>query len=153
MTTFAIGSRVIIMSSILYLPAENGVEERFSELIGMANRKKKIKVYRSLADLSAILHRPRSNVKVAVLFAANQEELTGILSLENLMGDVKVILILKDAEKDTIVKAHMLRPRYITWLDSDLSDIVTVFNRMIDLYDVPIRRKGISCQGSGIGGQ
>jgi hypothetical protein len=129
------------MSSILYLPAENGLEERFSELIGMVNRKKKIKVYRSFEDLSAILHRPRSNVKVAVLFAANQEELTGILSLENLMGDVKVILILKDAEKDTIVKAHMLRPRYIAWLDSGLGDIVTVFNRMIDLYDVPLKRR------------
>jgi hypothetical protein len=89
---------------------------------------------------------------VAVLFAANHEELTGILSLENLMGDVKVILILKDAEKDTIVKAHMLRPRYIAWLDSGLSDIVTVFNRMIDLYDVPIRRKGIGGSAMVIGG-
>ena len=128
------------------------MEERFSELIGMVNRKKKIKVYRSLADLSAILHKPRSNVRVAVLFAANHEELTGILSLENLMEDVKVILILKDAEKDTIVKAHMLRPRYITWLDSGLSDIVTVFNRMIDLYDVPIRHKGIGGSAMVIGG-
>lgn len=129
------------MASILYLSSENGMEERFSALLSMANRKKRFKVYHSLSDLSEILRKPHSNIRVAVIFAANEAELTGIISLGSLMADVKIILILADEGKDTMLKAHMLRPRYITWLDSGLGDMLPVLKRMIDLYDVSVKRK------------
>ncbi len=82
---------------------------------------------------------PFSNVKVAVLFAVTRKDINRILSFCDLIADVKTILVLSDLDEDkeTMMKAHLLRPRYVTWADCDLIDIVTVTKRMVDLYDAP----------------
>jgi hypothetical protein len=124
------------MSSVLYLPSENGLEHRFRTLLGTEVPEKKFEICHCIGELSLKLIMPPSNVKVAVLFALTQFDIMGILSLGNLMADVKSILILADDDRDTIMKAHTLRPRYITWLDSDFRNIVNVLKKMIELYDV-----------------
>ncbi|MDP1989583.1 MAG: hypothetical protein Q8K00_01065 [Syntrophales bacterium] len=60
-----------------------------------------------------------------------------IASLGDLLADVKSILILADDDRDTIMKAHTLRPRYITWVDTDFRHIVNVLRNMVALYDAP----------------
>ena len=123
------------MASILYIPAENGLEQCFRALLEITIPNKEFEICRSTRELAERLGRPLSNVKVAVLFAITREEFKGILSLGDLMRDVKTILILADQDKDTIMKAHTLRPRYITWLDTDFGNVPTVLKRMVDLYD------------------
>lgn len=124
------------MASILYLPAENSQEERFRSLLEIAVPEKKLEIYRTFEELSRGLRETGSGVKVAILFAVNQVEITQILSLGDVLADVKIILILADEDKETMMKAHRLRPRYVTWMDYDLVDIVTVFKRMVALYDI-----------------
>lgn len=124
------------MASLLYLPSKNELERRFRRLLGIAIPKKRFEICRTVGELSTWLRKPHSNVRVAVLFTLSQEEITGVLSLGDLMADVKCILILPDDDKETLMKAHTLRPRYVTCADCDPIDIVTVFKRMIDLYDV-----------------
>jgi hypothetical protein len=98
--------------------------------------KKKFELCRTVGELSERLRKPHSNVRVAVLFTLSREEIVEVLSLGDLMADVKSILILPDDDRDTLMKAHTLRPRYVTCADCDPIDIVTVFKKMIDLYDV-----------------
>jgi hypothetical protein len=117
------------MASILYLPSENELERRFRKLLGFAAPKKKIGICHTV-------RKPHSNVRLAVLFTLNRQEIMDILALGDLMADVKIILILPDDDRDTLMKAHTLRPKYVTCADCDPIDIVTVFKRMIDLYDV-----------------
>ena len=124
------------MASILYLPSENELERRFRKLLGFAAPKRKFEIFRTAGELSEKLRKPHSNIRVAVLFTLSHEEIMGILPLGDLMVNVKSILILPDDDRDTLVKAHTLRPRYVTCADCDPIDIVTVFKRMIDLYDV-----------------
>lgn len=126
------------MASVLYIPAGNGLEGRFGALLGMAAPKEGFEIFRSLGELSARLRQLCSNVRVAVLFAISRKELMGILSLGDLMADVKSILVLADDDRDTIMKAHTLRPRYVTWIDTDLRHIVSVLRNMVDRYDVPL---------------
>jgi hypothetical protein len=125
------------VASILYLPSVNGLERRFLALLEMELPKKKFEICHSIGELSTRLRKPRSSVRVAVLFALNQEEIMRILSLGDLMADVKSILVLADDDRDTIMKAHTLRPRYVTWVDSDFKHIVNVLRNMVALYDVP----------------
>lgn len=127
------------MASIIYIPSENDLERRFLALLEMAIPKKKFEICHSIGELSARLGMPLLNVKVAVLFAVTRTEIMRILLLGDLMADVKSILILADDDRDTIMKAHTLRPRYITWMDSDFRHIVNVLRNMVDLYDVPQR--------------
>ena len=85
---------------------------------------------------------PFSNIKVAVFFAVTRAEITRILSLGDLMADVKSILVLLDEDKNTMAKVHKLRPRYVTWTDCDPIDTVMVTKRIVDLYDVPQISRG-----------
>ncbi len=128
--------KVAAMASILYIPSENGLERRFRALLETAVPNKKFEICHSIGELSARLIIPLSHVNVAVLFAVTRTEIVKIHSLGDLMADVKSILILADDDRDTIIKAHTLRPRYITWLDSDFNQIADVLKRMIELYDV-----------------
>lgn len=129
------------MATIVYTPSINELERRFLALLEMAIPKKTFEICHSIGELSTRLGMPLSNVKVAIFFAVTQTEITRILSLGDLMADVKSILVLSDEDKDTMAKVHKLRPRYVTWIDCDPIDIVTVAKRMIDLYDVPQSRR------------
>lgn len=129
------------MALIVYTPSENELERRFLALLEMTIPKKNFEICRSITELSASLGMPLLKVRVAVLFAATQTEITRILTLGDLMADVKSILVLAEEDKDTMAKVHRLRPRYITWMDCDPIDIVTVVKRMVDLYDAPQGRK------------
>jgi hypothetical protein len=123
------------MASILYIPTENGLEQCFRALLHVTVPNKEFETCRSLAELTERLGKPLSNVRVAVLFAINREEVSAILSIGDLMRDVKTILVLPDQDKDTLMKAHTLRPRYIASLDTDFGNIPIVLRRMVDLYD------------------
>ncbi len=123
------------MASILYIPAENGLEQCFRTLLEIAVPNKGFEICHSVRELSARLGKPLSNVRVAVLFAINPEEIEALVSIGDLMRDVKTILILADQDKTTLMKAHTLRPRYVTSLDTDFSNVPTVLKRMVELYD------------------
>ena len=72
----------------------------------MAIPKKKFEICHSIGELSARLGMPLLNVKAAVLFAVIRTEIMRILSLGDLIADVKSIIILADDYRDTIMKAH-----------------------------------------------
>lgn len=123
------------MASILYIPAENGLEQCFRALLDITVPNKEFEICRSIQELAERLGKPLSNVRVGVIFAINREEVEGILAIGDLIRDIKTILILADQDKDTIMKAHTLRPRYIASLDTDFGNVPTVLKRMVDLYD------------------
>ena len=124
------------MASILYISAGNGLEQCFRALVEVAVPNKEFEICRSIEELSKRLRMPFSKVKVAVLFAISPEEIKGILSIGDLIRDVKTILILADQDMDKIMQAHTLRPRYITSLDTDFNNVPTILKRMVKLYDV-----------------
>jgi len=127
------------MASILYLPdltAGSRLKERFRSLLEITVPDKQVEIYSKFEQLSQGLRETGSTVRVAVLFIVNQTELSRILSLGDLLTDVKIVLILADDDADTMAKVHRLRPRYVTWTDCDIDDLATVFKRMIGLYDI-----------------
>jgi hypothetical protein len=132
------------MAWIIYLPSSNGLGERFSKLITTEVPARPIEMYRTFEDFSQRLRRP--GVRVAVLFAMTKRELAQVLSLGDFLADVKSIFVLADQDRDTMSKAHQLRPRYITWADRDPADVVAVLKKMIDLYDLPLPGEGLQSQ-------
>ena len=125
------------MASILYLPSDNGLGRRFTGLLEKVVPSRKFEICRSIHELSLSLHKPRLNLKMAILIAPRKDDFLDILSLREFLTDVKIFLVVPDEEKDTIAQAHTLRPRFITQLDRDLSAMGDVLNRMLSLYDPP----------------
>ena len=120
---------------IFYLPAydEKGEELLNRMLAELAPRR--IEIYRSFQNLRQRIQRPFPDVKVAVLFCMTQADLQEIFTLSECLQDFKIILVLPDDDTETIIKAHNLRPRYLSWMDHDFFDRVAVLKRMVDFYD------------------
>jgi hypothetical protein len=90
-----------------------------------------IEIYQTINSLSRRLRQPRYDLAVAVLLASSKQDLLELLSIRHLLDDLRVILLLPDREKDTIAKGHTLRPRFLTYADSDLLDVAVVLSKML----------------------
>jgi hypothetical protein len=120
------------MSVLYFASVVDGIGERLQAAIeASVPVQERIEVYRKVDDLTYRLRQFRSNLTVAVILAANQDELTNLLSIKELIRDVPVIMVLPDREQVTIRKGFALRPRYFTVVDSDFSDVTAVLNKML----------------------
>ncbi|MEW5724981.1 MAG: hypothetical protein AB1896_17855 [Thermodesulfobacteriota bacterium] len=108
--------------------------EAESLLCGIVESVSAGRVVESLPDLEALarrLRRPGADEVAVVLLAGTREALEALLSMEEFLRDRKIILVLPDHDKETVALGHRLGPRFLTYLDSDLSDVGAVLTRMI----------------------
>jgi len=127
---------------IIYYSAENEPScERLQRVIEMNFPRKHIEACRSIEALSQLLEQPIPELLIVVLLTASREELSGIMMLRELLLDRRIILVLPDDEPETASRGHMLRPRFITYRNSDYSDVSVVLGRMINSCES-------SCQGN-----
>ncbi len=90
--------------------------------------------FRKIVDLAQKLRSPRDYLTIAVLLASTQEELLDILYIRDLLEGVRIILILPDRNRDTIMTGHTLLPRFITCVNSNVSWVNAVLNKMLSNY-------------------
>jgi hypothetical protein len=64
----------------------------------------------------------------------NKEKLSQLLTIKELFKDIDLILVLNKRDHETIALSHLLRPRFITYTDSDLLDVASVFIKMKERY-------------------
>ena len=53
-----------------------------------------------------------------------------IYALKDLFDGIRKIIILPDGEQVTISLAHKLYPRFLSYIDSDFSDVAAVLKKM-----------------------
>ena len=87
--------------------------------------------YLTIDDLVNRLRHPKKDLTIAVLLADSQKELENILSVKDFFSDVRIILILPDRNKNTIIKGHTLFPRFLTYVDSDFNWVTAVLEKML----------------------
>ena len=92
-------------------------------------------IYGSVDKLAQRLRRPSYHIGIAVLLISGREELWDVLSIRHLLDNVKVILILPDRKNETIELGHKLRPRFLSYADSDLKDVAAVLKKMLTVLD------------------
>lgn len=128
------------MALILYLPLTDGPGEELYKVVKRAAVKSKVELYRSIEEISKRLRRPVFHVKAAVLLAADREDLRAITSLGDLLllRDMRIILVLPDHDPETIAKGHLLRPRFMAWLDDDFTALGMILKKILSLHDDPL---------------
>ena len=122
------------MEVFFYAKTKEGAGKRLQKIIEMLVPKSKTVIFRTTNGLSRRLRRPKpaNDLTVGVLLATSRRDLQDILSIRELLGDVRIIMILPDREGETIAKGHSLRPRFITYADSDFEDISAVLKKMLE---------------------
>jgi hypothetical protein len=119
------------MALIIYSSKTEDAGERLLSVIGLLIPENKLEVYRTISELSQRLRQPLFNPTIAILLATTREELQDILSIRDLLWDIKIILIVPDMNRGTVAKGHTLRPRFLCDCNSDFVDVAAVFSLMI----------------------
>jgi len=123
------------MSVLLYLPKKEKTEDELLRIIQEAIPDQVIEICSSIGGLSDKLHQPVPDVSVAVLYVKNRAELMEIIYFNDLLDELKVVLVLPDSDLDVLEKAYILCPRFIAVAENDFKHLGSVLKKMTDLYD------------------
>ena len=85
---------------------------------------------RNTCELFSHFLTPDPLPEIVVFQATSTAELYNLAPFCFRLEQVFLILILPDAEAETVAFAHQLRPRFIAYQDSDFSEIEAVLNRL-----------------------
>ncbi|MBN1547201.1 MAG: hypothetical protein JW902_11125 [Syntrophaceae bacterium] len=120
------------MNVLFYKPmAKEASNKLLNGVLKNLHTNSKLEVHLTIDSLSHSLRQPREDSIIAVLLSESKKDLVDILGIKDLLSDVRVVLILPDRAKDTISKGHSLRPRFLSYSDTDYSEVGTVLNKMI----------------------
>lgn len=95
-----------------------------------------LEAYHTIRSLSGRLMEPLGDLSIAILWISNQKEFSSLLTIKDLLKDIRIILILPDREKTTVSKGHHLGARFSTYKDNDFSDVVAIIKNMVEKTDV-----------------
>ena len=123
------------MILLFYAREEHGAGERLQTLIEELVSEDNIEICMTIGSLFQRLRQPTYDLSIVVLLAADSQDLTELLSVRDLIWDLRLILILPDRETGTIAKGHILRPRFLTYLDSDFTEVAAVLKKMLSNTD------------------
>ncbi len=117
------------MNVLFYATGEAG--DRLQRVIQSLVPTEKLEVFGTVESFSERLRRPSDDIPVAVILAASEEHLLNILSISHLLYDVRFILILPDRDDQTVAIGHSLRPRFLSYADTDFREVTAVLGKMI----------------------
>jgi hypothetical protein len=117
---------------IVYSKAMNGIGSKLQEVVTNVLPGSYVDTYHTISGFSERLRKPALNFPIVILLAMNREDLENIVSIQNLLFDSRIVLILPDREEDTMALGHTLRPRFVSYRDSSFKDVGAVLNKMIN---------------------
>ncbi len=92
----------------------------------------KIEIHHGFQSLSSRLRQPKNDLDILVLVVKDMLDLVDLLTLRDVLGDYRIILVLPDHHKKTLMMSHKFFPRFITYKDSGSTDILLVLKNMIE---------------------
>jgi len=95
----------------------------------------RLEVFSSSSDLALRLVHPKDKASVVVIVLSGDEETKVLLPVRHIISDTAIIVVLPDDSPDMTALAHRLRPQYISFLDSDFSELISVIGRMIKIRE------------------
>jgi hypothetical protein len=105
------------------------LEKMLEELVSKENEE----ICRTTPDLALRLRMPLRESSIVVLLISDEEDLKNMLSIQSLLINMRIVLILPDRNDGTIEAGHELHPRYLSFKDNGLKDLKAVLSRMIEV--------------------
>jgi hypothetical protein len=116
--------------TIFYAKNQEDVPRKLRNVLEPLLFDESIELLRSLASLKQRLCLPNECKMIAIIFAADKEDLTDILSMKYFFCNVQIVLILPSRKKEIVALGHGLRPRFITYKDADFHELLSVIRKM-----------------------
>ena len=90
-----------------------------------------ITIVRTVENFCKTLYQPLSELAVAVIVVSSERELSDLLLLRERLVNIPLILILPDNRNENVKKGYGLRPKILSFSDSDFSDVKCVFEKIV----------------------
>lgn len=118
------------MNLMIYAPPECCNADGFDRILDQLAVESRCILIGDLNGLTQRLRQPMDPDLIAVLFPKDNDELRELVGIRHLFRDLRLVLILPDSRETTVSKGHVLRPRFVGYAGSDLSDVAAVVNKM-----------------------
>jgi len=117
------------MAILIFSPEMRREEHRVRYIL--EELEQEAEVYRSLERLHNRFQRPRGDLCLMIFVIGNHTILNHLILMKDQMYDLPIALILPEADREIIMKGHKFYPRFITFADSDYSDLTLALQNII----------------------
>lgn len=118
------------MRIIHYADRRDAEDKRLKRIIGLFTGRGAVLTCRSLEALRMKLRQPCTYDDVLLIYPSDRRGLAELVRLRELLAPMRIVLVLPDREEATVAMGHLLRPRMISYSDSDFLDVAAVLVRM-----------------------
>ncbi|MFO7568420.1 MAG: hypothetical protein R6W75_01385 [Smithellaceae bacterium] len=105
--------------------------DRVTRVVDILVAADKFDTFHHLQDFEKYLRTSLASEHLVILHAGSKKHLEQFLSLQELFIGQKTIVIVPDRQPDTIALGHSLRPRFITYADSDFLEMASVIRNIL----------------------
>ncbi|MFC1552775.1 hypothetical protein ACFL6P_09470 [Candidatus Latescibacterota bacterium] len=89
-------------------------------------------IFNTMESLSSRLRQEMNSDIIVVILTVDNDDLSEVYTLRRILHDIRLILILPDLEESTISKGFECYPRFVSYINSDFTDVISVLNKMIE---------------------
>ena len=133
------------MSLLLYRPLQNDAAEKLQGIIESELPGEDLEIFYSTGNFSERLRQQsRSNCAVVIL-ADSMNDLQSLFALKNLLTDIRIILVLPERSEEVIAMGYKFRPRFLSYMDSDFSDLAVVLKKIVELMEKDPHQGEVDC--------
>ena len=116
---------------LVYAKTRTGIAKKMKQLLNGRSTPAVLECYSDMNNLLQRLQRPPLNLKIGVLSIGSDAELDRLVSMKELLADMRLVLVLPDNRSRTLSKAHALAPRFITFDGAGMAALVSVVEKMM----------------------
>jgi hypothetical protein len=121
------------MSLFIYLSKLDDAGFRLQRIIGNLNCQDSIEIFYTFDGFEFRVKTSFGNGDIALILASTLQDLNALVANRELFYSLKVVLIVPDRRKETISKGHLFRPRYLSFRDSNFSDVAQVLQKLFKI--------------------
>jgi hypothetical protein len=123
------------MKCIFYEKKSGIIAKQLIGLIKESAKENKTELFQTIRTLSKRLSRTVDEMVIIVLIAGDRKDLLNIIAIQKLFGLIRIIVILPDREAESVKMGYKLRPRFLTYVNGDLSEVHAVLRKMLELSE------------------
>ncbi|MBU1139407.1 MAG: hypothetical protein KKD01_02550 [Proteobacteria bacterium] len=118
------------MNVFFYADTESAAADQFRRQLFARNSLSSIAVIPEGSQLNSHHSLKLRSGDVMILFAATDKEFKNLLAIHDKFDQFRVILVLPNLDTEVVAVSHMLKPRFITFIDHDIADLEKVITRI-----------------------
>jgi hypothetical protein len=118
--------------AIIFIPQDAESPHGLRDMVDSVSPFAATEVVRSFSDLNRRLLPQSSNQPrpILVVLAPTRGDLESLLAAHELFENTRLILVLADADAETVALGHRMQPRFIGYLANGFTEIAAVVRKM-----------------------